>query len=210
MKCQVPGCSGRIVSKGLCDKHRLRLQHHGHLDSTRPKDWGKRSKHPLIGTYRWIKQRNTKAGVVPEWNDFWAFVKDVGARPSEGHSIRRYHKDKPYGPDNFYWKERLESKSKAEYAKKWRDANPLAAKSIDLKKMYGIDLDEYLVMLDAQGGVCAICGEKEKDSRFEYLSVDHCHTTGKVRGLLCNACNRAIGGLKDNPELLRKALLYLT
>lgn len=61
-------------------------------------------------------------------------------------------------------------------------------------------------MLEMQGGVCAICGGKDKNFR---LAVDHCHQTGKIRGLLCSACNKAIGGFKDSPMLLIKAMRYL-
>lgn len=62
-------------------------------------------------------------------------------------------------------------------------------------------------MLDAQGGGCAICGEGPGD-RF-HLVVDHDHQTSEVRGLLCTACNVGIGNLRDDPDLLRRALAYL-
>ena len=66
--------------------------------------------------------------------------------------------------------------------------------------------DEYEAMLEAQGGVCAICKEKPKGSR---LSVDHVHGTDQVRGLLCNLCNPALGLFKDNPDRLKRAIEYL-
>ena len=66
--------------------------------------------------------------------------------------------------------------------------------------------EEYKTMLDAQGGVCAICKEKPKVGR---LAVDHVHGTEKVRGLLCNLCNPALGLFKDNPERLEMAIAYL-
>ena len=66
--------------------------------------------------------------------------------------------------------------------------------------------DEYKAMLEAQGGVCAICNEKPKAGR---LAVDHVHGTDKVRGLLCNLCNPALGLFKDDPGRLKTAIEYL-
>jgi hypothetical protein len=83
----------------------------------------------------------------------------------------------------------------------------------DLRTTYGMTEKQWLDLLAAQGGGCAICGENEKtvhrSGAVWRLSVDHCHTTGKIRGILCNRCNRAIGLLKDDVQLLRKATDYL-
>lgn len=83
-------------------------------------------------------------------------------------------------------------------------------------KKYGITFLEYQEMFNKQNGTCAICfkEEKAKTSRLincESLSlaVDHCHTTGKVRGLLCMKCNRAIGLLEDSTDNLNNAIKYL-
>ena len=73
-----------------------------------------------------------------------------------------------------------------------------------LKSAYGIDMAQYDQMNEAQEGKCAIC-----DSPESVLHVDHCHTTGKVRGLLCNDCNTAIGLLKESPEVLSRAISYV-
>lgn len=71
---------------------------------------------------------------------------------------------------------------------------------------YGIDLEEYDRMLKAQNGVCAICSKTCKSGKS--LAVDHCHETGKVRGLLCGKCNTGIG-LLENEERMIKAIEYL-
>lgn len=76
-----------------------------------------------------------------------------------------------------------------------------------LRKSYGIDLSAYDQMLAAQGGVCAICAEPCRVKAR--LSVDHCHSSGQVRGLLCDDCNNALGRLKDRPSNLTASLLYL-
>ena len=208
MKCQVTDCGGKVVSKGLCDKHRLRLRRHGHLEATRPVDWGKRNKHPLNQTYRHIRQRTT-CGISSEWEDFWRFVNDVGERPSNKHTIRRIDQSKPYGPDNWFWKARLHSSKDANaYAKKYRKKNPLAIKGSQLKSSFGITIDDYFDMLGSQDGGCAICGVKN-NGRYDYFSVDHCHTSLDVRGLLCTPCNTALGGFKDDIAILKNAIKYL-
>lgn len=74
-----------------------------------------------------------------------------------------------------------------------------------LKRLYGISKEEYANLLSLQNGRCAIC---HKFSDLQ-LHVDHCHTTGKIRGLLCVCCNRAIGFFKDSTESLQNAIDYL-
>lgn len=70
---------------------------------------------------------------------------------------------------------------------------------------YGLTHKEYDGMFKSQGGKCKICGNK-----FDYrLHVDHCHTTGKVRGLLCRGCNTGLGQFQDDPRILREAINYL-
>lgn len=81
-----------------------------------------------------------------------------------------------------------------------------------LKFKYGITLEDYYVMLESQKGCCAICGGTDKFSCSQSevsFSVDHCHKTGKIRGLLCNACNRALGFFRDSEDILDKARKYL-
>lgn len=77
-----------------------------------------------------------------------------------------------------------------------------------LLKNYGITVDEYDRMFEAQGGVCATCGKPNK-SKYGYLSVDHDHKTGKVRGLLCHRCNAALGQVYDDVSILQKLIEYL-
>lgn len=73
-------------------------------------------------------------------------------------------------------------------------------------KKYGLTEQCYASMMDAQGGVCAICKDPPKQRR---LAVDHCHTSGKIRGLLCGPCNVSLGQFKDDPRLLLEAAKYL-
>lgn len=75
-----------------------------------------------------------------------------------------------------------------------------------LNKFYGITEEDYYRMYEEQQGCCAICGEKETNRK---LSVDHCHNTKAVRGLLCNACNKGLGLFEDSPIRLNSAIIYL-
>lgn len=94
-----------------------------------------------------------------------------------------------------------------ECRKEWHKNNPAPVRAWSLKTNYGISMEDYDNMLKSQGGVCFLCGEPEKQRK--HLAVDHCHRTGKVRGLLCTTCNVGLGNLKDDPEILEKAAKYL-
>lgn len=80
----------------------------------------------------------------------------------------------------------------------------------ELKCIYGITLDDYHTLLKSQNYACAICQTTEISNIRKSFDVDHCHTTKKVRGLLCHACNVGIGFLKDDIQLLQKAISYLS
>ena len=77
-----------------------------------------------------------------------------------------------------------------------------------LKAKYGIDTNDYNKMFVDQGGCCAICGTHQSN-QTKAMAVDHCHHSGRVRGLLCVKCNLGIGNLNDDPELLIIAVDYL-
>jgi hypothetical protein len=99
-----------------------------------------------------------------------------------------------------------------EYQRAWRSKNREKSRSYNrgpkqrnrmLKSRYGISLEAATEMLAAQGGGCAICGDA---SAFH---VDHCHTSGAVRGILCNGCNTGLGLFKEDPARLIAATQYL-
>lgn len=73
----------------------------------------------------------------------------------------------------------------------------------ELKRKYGLSEENFDRMVREQGGRCALCNEPEK------LCVDHDHETGQVRALLCRPCNIALGALRDNSALMRKAADYV-
>lgn len=115
-------------------------------------------------------------------------------------------------PKTEYWKNRASSDGVHSYCKpcakrydkeKYPSGKP-KRRSRYYEQTYGLTLPELDEMKESQDGKCAICLVEPERS-----VVDHCHDTGKVRGILCDTCNRAIGLLKDDPEILISAARYL-
>lgn len=100
-------------------------------------------------------------------------------------------------------REHIRAKNKA-----WREANPDKCRCSDLRKNYGITLEEYNQRLAEQDYSCKICNTTEPGHRGTF-HVDHNHITGAIRGLLCHRCNTGIGLLQDSPTLLLSAHRYL-
>ena len=203
-------CGEPSVAKNLCQKHYKRWMRNGHTEQTRPADWGSKEKHPLYGRWCWAKR---DGGRIEAWDDFWAFVQDVGDPPNENSALRRCAPSKPWSPENCYWTEQRPNENKASAARRWREQNPAKTRDTDLKRMYGITLEQWQEMFDNQDGRCAVCGKEESavhhSGKRRNLAVDHCHDTGIVRGLLCTECNRGIGSFRDNIEFLENAIRYL-
>lgn len=91
--------------------------------------------------------------------------------------------------------------------KAYYTANSEKSFASKLKHNYQMTVKDYYLLLEQQNGVCAICGRECLTG--ERLSVDHSHTSGRVRGLLCRKCNSALGLFNDSPATLSKALEYL-
>jgi len=106
---------------------------------------------------------------------------------------RRYHYINDKKADN---------KRSSEYYR----ANKDRLRERDLKRLYGMTLADYHNLYNEQDGVCRIC---KSDNNGKTLDVDHCHETGKVRGLLCRSCNLLIGHSKEDALILFLALEYL-
>lgn len=97
-----------------------------------------------------------------------------------------------------------------EYCRKNRPRYAAQHRNHDLLVKYGITSSDYDALRAKQNGVCAICDRPATGKRHcSKLHVDHDHKSGKVRGLLCAGCNRMIGRVKDNPDVLRRAASYL-
>ena len=88
-----------------------------------------------------------------------------------------------------------------------------SAKRTQLRLNYGMELEAYDALYSKQNGLCAICGNaetsKQKNGTLNQLAVDHCHETGKIRGLLCSRCNPGIGYFQHEVKRLEAAIKYL-
>lgn len=96
-----------------------------------------------------------------------------------------------------------------EYSEKNKERKKPAFFRSMLKLKYGITVQQYNTMLENQNSCCALC-EKHTSVLERRLAVDHCHETGRIRGLLCMPCNTSLGQLGDNEESMYKIIDYLT
>lgn len=108
------------------------------------------------------------------------------------------------------YREQNREKAKA-YAKEYYKNNPPSSTEVrrrKLKHKFGITLDQYNKMFEEQQGCCAICGKHQTEFKRR-LAVDHNHKTGKVRALLCDKCNWALGMLNEKVCVMKNMILYL-
>ena len=111
----------------------------------------------------------------------------------------------------------LNPKQNRENRKKWQakriKIDPLYRQKVQLKYKFNITLEQYDKMFEEQKGSCATCDKpetcKDKYGNVRRLAVDHNHKTGKVRGLLCAACNHSLGNIKEDIATLLKMIVYL-
>ena len=153
----------------------------------------------------------SKCKTLKELKDFFANSRSKNGKTSwcklcikigQSHNkeqLKQYHAD-------YYAKNKDKIKSYPSQLKH-------ASKDAHLRRTYGIQIEEYNRLLTEQDGVCAVCQKtettKHQNGKTTSLCVDHCHSTGRVRGLLCRNCNGGIGKLQESAELLRKAAEYL-
>lgn len=108
---------------------------------------------------------------------------------------------------------RANKEMKSKCFKSWAEKNKEKIRNNRIKRQYGVDGEWYKETLERQRHVCAICGKPETQSDrcgiIRDLCIDHDHSTGKVRGLLCINCNVALGKFKDSISILENAIDYL-
>lgn len=212
--CTVEGCKLPIKGKGLCANHYQMQRLYGRTSKLEKN----KTKHPF---YMMWWERKRADDLIESWIEFENFVSGIGEKPGENFVLVKIISDAKYGPDNFQWKEHLvkdEMETNKEWwARKWKDArerNPNLEYDRNLRRNYGITLEEYLEKFKNQNGACAICHKEETtvnghSKAIKRLSVDHCHNSEKVRELLCNRCNTSLGLAEDNIELLQEMINYL-
>ena len=219
--CTVEGCTNIAHGRGLCHMHLRRERRTGSLDKPQVDPATLVTLHPLYPQWVDFKRANSPRPIVPEWKEsFEVFLEGVGTRPSSRHRLYRKFKDLPLGPGNFEWRlalvEKQEGETAQEYNKRYRQAHRAAYGTdyhmADLQRKYGLTTYDLAAMAEKQDHRCAICGEKEKEQRnglVKHLAVDHDHKTGRIRELLCTACNKGLGHFQDDIDLMLKAIAYL-
>lgn len=90
----------------------------------------------------------------------------------------------------------------------WIKKNPEKNKHYSLKAAFNLTIEEYNELLIKQNYKCIICERHQNEFKLK-LAVDHCHKSGKIRGLLCGGCNTSLGNMKDNVFWLQNAINYL-
>ena len=114
------------------------------------------------------------------------------------YECHRCSQTKPFSPPHFY----ADKNSKWGILKICAECHTKYAWEKNVRKQYNLTVEEYDALKE---GGCGICGERTHNR----MALDHCHTTGKVRGPLCPRCNTGIGQFRDSPELLRAAAEYI-
>lgn len=190
--CSVSGCAKSSFAKGFCSTH-----YHSH------------AQHPCKFIWRILRSRYGAEQLPASWERFDGFLADVGERPTPSHRLRRFDSTKPYSKENVSWVAPMEKKNgpsaleRSAYNRSWI-----------IKRHFKMSEKEHAKIVADQNGVCAICQQPElhvikRTGKLKELSLDHCHTTGQARGLLCAKCNIGIGALRDDPVLLLRAIEYL-
>lgn len=151
------------------------------------------------------RERRKAQGRTPEQNkeymrDYYVKNPDKFVRTPEQQERHNARRRERYASDPEY-AERLREQA--------RNRDPKSKRNGRLKSTYGISQSEYEQMLAGQNFGCLICGAKHQEKRGKRLHVDHCHSLGHVRGLLCSSCNTALGKMKDDVSRLKSAIKYL-
>jgi len=141
-------------------------------------------------------------------------VKVTKERQTELNKLA-YAKNKQYFKDKAAkWEKENPEKRRAIARKTKANISALDQKKAWLKDKYNLSWEDFVSLYDSQQGSCKICLKpvalkSTLSEQGKTGHIDHCHSTGKVRGILCNSCNRGIGYLQDNAALLRRAAQYL-
>lgn len=172
--------------------------------------------HPILGASRLVHRliwkiafRQDPPKILRHHCGTTNCVNPTHCGPTKGRSPANCHPDRPaqargmcsdcYGA----WT-RTENKEKInKKQKEWRQKHPHKVKDTKRRQLYGISSAEVQLMIDSQSGMCDICQQRPANH------IDHDHSTGKVRAILCGPCNMGLGSFLDNPEIMRRAADYV-
>jgi hypothetical protein len=200
-ECTIDGCNCVASQSGLCNRHYLsRL----------------RETMPLYSRWSNIKRKS----VEDSWQSYEQFERDVGFPPTEGHELFRVDDTKPFGPTNVVWMTRRQhsfSKLADAYNLTEKPGSEEFVRELLLvsKKSPRTVLSnkECRAALARTNNICEICECPETlvspSGKIKKLSLDHDHSTGKIRGWICNNCNATLGLIKDSAERAIRIAEYL-
>lgn len=218
--CKIPGCGKPVKNKGACNKHYTRFLRYGSYDLPVKKKKARevekkcsvegcnklRKANTFCTTHYQRMQRHgtteltiiktQKQLLIEEGKSYCPScdtIKPLDCFCKDSYATLRIA---------VYCKECTSEKGHLSYCQ-----SKNKRRNYEYQRLYKISLEEYNNMLAKQEKKCLICGKKEEDKK--HLAVDHNHKTGEVRGLLCSACNIALGGFNDSIDLLNKACDYL-
>jgi len=133
------------------------------------------------------------------------------------HARKRMQELRAANPEKYLERDRARDKTEKRKAQKRRNGIEYRMKFPDInwankiKRKFGLTSEEYYSLLKKQNFGCAICERTEPNGvSNKKFAVDHCHSTGEVRGLLCHSCNTSLGHFNDDIRLLDKAINYLS
>lgn len=217
--CCIEGCFETVKRKGWCGKHYQQFYKTVSDYQARDKVFeGEKRKHQFYMLWFERKQNNI---LCEAWLDFKEFIIGISPKPDGNFFLLQIDGTKPFGPNNFRWQEHLKKKQ-GENNKDWWArkraariaANPAMESQRNIKRQYGLTPEEHAEKLKNSNHVCDICEKPEtsvdgRTGSLRILSVDHCHNSKKLRGMLCTRCNTTIGRVEENTELLEKMINYL-
>lgn len=171
--------------------------------SVKPTNHGKKYRYIRIDGNDYLAKRLAWFWVNNEWPSYLRCADDNEDNCAIGNLVDVGYVAGPEGSSR---------QNRAGQRQRYAARNPDRVRNNHLMDTFGITLERYNEMHDAQDGKCAICGNPEtarRNGKVRWLAVDHCHDSSNVRGLLCGSCNPMIGYAKDNIEVLKKAIAYL-
>lgn len=218
--CKIDGCASKARQRGRCKKHyRIWRKEYPEPILTREPEY---RKEVHLNRYRTAWQTRLNNGSLCEdWKDLESFAYGVYPKPGPSYRLCRIRPKELYGPTNFIWREqvkRIPGESMTDYALRLRVEQlsrfPDFERDRQLMKSFGLTQDQFDQMSKEQNHGCAICTRPEttkngKSDKPKCLSVDHCHDTGKIRGLLCFDCNVTLGRMGESVERLEAMIRYI-
>lgn len=152
-------------------------------------------------TSRFVNDRNRRDGKHPYCSNCTrAYIKEHNKKQETKEKIKKYQLS--------YSRTTKRKQQIAKYRNEVMSSGLTKARIFSLKHNYGISEDEFLIILRNQNNMCVIC--KKPFKKLSDIQVDHCHKSGKIRGFLCKLCNRALGQVFEDTDILKSMIDYIT